>query len=119
MAGLLRTAVALRRQEEDRKKHEAEEQKRRHERAQFQKDIQEEERKLEQFNNWVDLWERAERMRRFISAYAEKTRSWSTEEQPHYKAWIEWATKQADRLDPLVAEKPASVLDRKGELNPW
>ncbi len=119
VAGLLRTAVALRRQEEDRKKHEAEEQKRRHERAQLQKDIQEEERKLEQFNNWVDLWERAERLRRFISAYAEKTRSWSTEEQPHYKAWIEWATKQADRLDPFVAEKPASVLDRKGELNPW
>jgi hypothetical protein len=119
VAGLLRTAVALRRQEVDRKKREAEERKRVRERAQLQKDIQEEERKLEQFNKWVDLWERAERMRRFISAYAEKTHSWSAEKQPHYEAWIEWATKQAARLDPFVTEKPASVLDRKGELKPW
>lgn len=119
MAGLLRTAVALRRQEEDRKKREAEEQKRVQERAQLQKDIQEEKRKLEQFNKWVDLWERAERLRRFISAYAEKSHSWPAEKQPHHEAWIEWATKQADRLDPFVSEKPASVLDRKGELNPW
>jgi hypothetical protein len=43
VAGLLRTAVALRRQEEDRKKCEAEKQKRVRERAQLQKDIQEEE----------------------------------------------------------------------------
>ena len=119
VAGLLRTAVALRRQEEDRKKREAEERKRVQERVQLQKDIQEEERKLEQFNKWVDLWERAEHLRRFISAYAEKSHSWPAEKQPHYEAWIEWVTKQADRLDPFVSEKPASVLDRKGELNPW
>jgi hypothetical protein len=116
VAGLMRTSAAQRRQEEERKKREAEQQKRAQERAQLRKDIGEEEKKLEQFNNWVDLWERAERLRRFISAYAEKTRSWSTEKQPHYKAWIEWATRQADRIDPFVSEKPASVLDRKGEL---
>jgi hypothetical protein len=80
VAGLLRTAVALRRQEEDRKKREAEEQKRRQERAKLQKDIQEEERKLEQFNKWVDLWDRAELPRRFISVYAEKSQSWPAEE---------------------------------------
>jgi hypothetical protein len=119
VAGLMRTAIALRRQEEDRKKREAEEHKRAQERAQLRKDIQEEEEKLEQFNKWVDLWESAERLRRFISAYAEKTRSWSAEEQPHYKAWIEWATKQAARIDPFVSEKPASVLDRKHELTSW
>jgi hypothetical protein len=119
VAGLMRTAVAKRRQEEVRKKREAEEQKRAQERAQLRKDIEEEEKKLEQFNKWVDLWEQAERLRRFISAYAEKTSSWSAERQPHYKAWIEWATKQADRLDPFVSEKPASVLDRKHELTRW
>jgi hypothetical protein len=119
VAGLMRTAVALRRQEEERKTRETEKQKRAQERAQLQKDIQEDEKKLEQFNKWVDLWERAERLRRFISAYAEKTRSWSAEKQPHYKAWIEWATEQADRIDPFVSEKPASVLDRKHELTAW
>jgi hypothetical protein len=119
VAGLMRTAIAQRRQEEERKKREAEQQKRAQERAQLRKEIEEEEKKLEQFNKWVDLWERAERLRRFISAYAEKTHGWSAEKQPHYKAWIEWATRQADRIDPFVLERPASVLDRKHELNSW
>lgn len=119
VAGLMRAAVVVRREEEERKKREAEQQKRAQERAQLQKDIQEEEKKLEQFNQWVDLWERAERLRRFISAYAEKSRSWSAEKQPQYRVWIEWATKQADRIDPFVSEKPASVLDRKHELAAW
>lgn len=79
--------------------------------------IQEEERKLEQLNKWADLWERAERLRRFISAYAEKCHAWSAKMKPQYRAWIERATKQADRIDPFVSEKPASVLDRKHELS--
>lgn len=116
VAGLMRTSVALRRQEEERKQREADEQRRARERTQLQKEIQEEEKKLEQFNKWVDEWERAERLRRFVAAYAEKSRSWSVEKQPQYKAWMEWATRQADRIDPFVVEKPPSVLDRKHEL---
>ena len=85
VAGLVRTAVALRRQAERSKKREAEEQKRRQERAQLQKHIWEGGAKLEQFNKWVDLWERAEHLRRFISAYAAKSRSWAAEKQAHYK----------------------------------
>jgi hypothetical protein len=119
VAGLMRTAVAQRRQEEERKQREADEQRRVRDRAQLQKEIQEEEKKLEQFDKWVDDWERAERLRRFIAAYDEKSRSWSAEKQPQYKAWIEWAGRQADRIDPFVAEKPASVLDRKNELRSW
>ena len=119
VAGLVRTSVALRRQEEERKRREAEQQKRAQERAQLAKDIQEEEKKMEQFNKWVDEWERAERLRRFISAYKEKSRFWRPEKQPQHDAWIKWATQQADRIDPFVSEKPVSVLDRKGELNLW
>lgn len=119
VAGLMRTAVALRRQEEERKRREAEQQRRAQEREQLRKDIQEEEEKLKQFNQWVDDWERAERLRRFIAAYAQKTGSWSVEKQSKYKAWIEWATRQADRIDPFVSEKPTSVLDRKRELGYW
>jgi len=119
VAGLMRTAVALRRQEEERKQHEAEEQKRAQGRAQLQKDILEEEKKLEQFNKWVDEWERAERLRRFIAAYGEESASWPAEKQPQHKAWIEWATRQADRIDPFISEKPTSVLDRKHELRLW
>jgi chromosome segregation ATPase len=115
----MRIAVALRRKEEERKRREAEEQKRARERAQLQEEIQEEEKKLKQLNTWIDEWESAERMRRFIAVYAKKTSSWIAEKQPKRKAWIEWATRQADRIDPFVSEKPASVLDRKRELSPW
>lgn len=116
IAGMLRTAVAIRRQEEERKQREANEQKRLKERVQVQKDIQEEEVKLEQLNKWADEWERAERLRRFIAAYADRSRSWPPEKQPQTKSWIEWARRQADRMDPLVVEKPQSVLDRKKEF---
>jgi hypothetical protein len=84
--------------------------------AQLQKDIEEEEKKLKQFNDWRENWERAERMRRFIAMYAEKSQSWTAEKQPKHRERIEWATREADRLDPFVSGKPASVLDRKHEL---
>jgi hypothetical protein len=119
VAGLMRIAVALRRQEDERKRREAEEEKREQEMAQLQEDIEKEEKKLKQLNTWIGEWESAERMRRFIATYAKKTLSWSAEKQPKRKAWIEWATQQADRTDPFVFEKPASVLDRKRELRSW
>jgi hypothetical protein len=119
VAGLMRTAIAQRRREEKRKRDEAEKEKRARERAQLQKDVQEEEEQIKKFDDWMEAWERAERMRKFITAYAEKSNSWSAEKQPKYKAWIEWATQQADRVDPFILEKPASVLDRKHELSRW
>lgn len=119
VAGLMRTAVAQRRREEKHKRDEAEKDRRARERAQLQKDVQQEEEKLKEFDDWMDAWERAERMRSFIAAYAEKSSLWSVEKQPKYKAWIEWATRQADRADPFVSEKPPSVLDRKNELSRW
>ena len=98
---------------------EAEQQKRAQERAQLLKDIQDEEKKLKQFNKRVESWEHAEGLRRFIAAYAETSRSWSADKQSEYRAWVEWATRQADRMDPLVSERPQSVLDRRSELNWW
>jgi hypothetical protein len=119
VAGLMRTAIAQRRREEKRKRDEADKERRARERAQLQKDVHEEEEKLKEFDDWMDAWERAERMRRFIAAYAGKKNSRSVEKQPKDKAWIEWATQQADRVDPFVSEKPSSVLDRKHELGRW
>jgi hypothetical protein len=119
VAGLMRIAIVQRRREEKRKRDEAEKEKRARERAQLQKEVQEEEEQLKKFDDWMEAWERAERMRKFITAYAEKSSSWSAEKQPKYKAWIEWATQQADRVDPFVSEKPASVLDRKHEISRW
>jgi hypothetical protein len=115
----MRTAVALRCQAQESKRREAEEQKRTKERDQLRKDIQEEEKKLEQFKQWVDEWERAERLRRFIAAYAEKSRMRSPKKHQQHREWSEWARRQADRIDPFISEKPASVLDQKGELSHW
>jgi hypothetical protein len=55
VAALMQTALVLMRRKEDRKRREAEEKKRAEERAQLQQDIQEEEKKLEQFNTWAEL----------------------------------------------------------------
>jgi len=74
--------------EEERKRHELEQQKRAQELAQLQKDIEEEEKRLKEFNDWLEDWERAERMRQFIAAYTEKSRSWPAEKQPKYREWI-------------------------------
>jgi hypothetical protein len=119
IAGLIRTAVSLRKQEEDRIRREADEQRRTREREQLRKDIKEEEEKLEEFQKRIESWDQADRMRRFIAAYEEKSRSWPAEKQKQYKAWVEWAHRQADRIDPLVPKKSASVLDRKHELIWW
>jgi monoamine oxidase len=115
----MRTAVVLRRQEEERNRRELEQKKREQERAELRKQVEAEEAKLAQLNQWVKSWEEAERLRRFIAVYAEKTKSGPPDSQPGHKAWIEWATREADRLDPFVTEKPASVLDRKHELRGW
>jgi hypothetical protein len=117
IAGLMRTAVMLRRKEEERIRRESEQQRRAQAMVQLRKEIEEEEKKLEQFDRWLESWERAERLRRFITVYAQKSRSFPAEKQSKYREWIEWATREADRLDPFVSEKPASVLDRKHELN--
>ena len=119
VAGLLRLSISLRRMEEERRKRELDQRRRAEERVQLREAIDKEEEKLDQFNNWVDDWQRAESMRRFIAVYAEKSRSGAAEKQLQCREWVEWANRQADRLDPFVREKPASVLDRKGELSRW
>jgi hypothetical protein len=85
----MQSSIRMRREKEERKQREGKQQKQAQERAQLQKDIQE--KKLEQLNNWVEGWERAKRMRHFISNYAENSRSWPTERQLQCREWIDWA----------------------------
>jgi hypothetical protein len=47
--------------------------------------IEAEEKKVEQFNQWIASWEKAERLRRFIAVYAEETSKWTADKQSHYK----------------------------------
>jgi hypothetical protein len=119
VAGLMRTAVAIKREKEESQMRHEEEQKREQKRATLRKQIEDEEEKLAQLKQWLEGWEEAERILRFITAYAEQTKSCPADSQPEHRAWIEWAKKQADRLDPFVLERPASVLDQKNELRGW
>lgn len=119
VAGLLRTAIATNRAEEERKHRQEEQQARERERATLRKAIEEEEAKMAQLNEWMNNWEAAERIRRFTDAYSKWASTLPAEEQPRRLKWIEWANFQATRLDPFVADKPKSVLDRKNELRGW
>ncbi|MGO9432876.1 MAG: hypothetical protein ACLP00_01110 [Terracidiphilus sp.] len=116
VAGLMRTAVSVRRQDEQRKKEQGEQERRAREREHLREAIAKEEKRLEQFIATFECWERAERMRRFIAAYTAKSSDAPPEKQAQDKGWIEWASQQADRIDPFVTEKPKSVLDRKSEI---
>ena len=116
VAGLVRTAIALRRQDEERKREEAERQRRAREREQLCKDIEQEEAKLAHLNESVQGWHQAGLIRRFIAKYAEEIPKWPIDKQDDSKKWMAWALEQANRMDPFVAEKPYSVLDRKQEV---
>jgi hypothetical protein len=109
VAGLMRTAVSLRRQDEERKRQEAERERAAREREQLRKDIEQEEKKLAHLNESVQGWHQAELIRRFIAVYSEKIKDWPVDKQDVAKGWIAWALEQADRLDPFVLEKPGSV----------
>ena len=81
----------------------------------LRKQIEEEELKVRQLEGWVNAWSRTREMRQFI---AELEKLWAREghnlssETPMGQR-ITWMRQQADRLDPLMSEKPVSILDRK------
>jgi len=116
VAGLMRIAVVLRQKAEEQNRRELAEQKRARELEKLRKDIEAEEKKLKQFDEWLGNWERAQQMRRFISLYAAKSELWPADKQQEHREWIEWANREVDRLDPFVLKRPFSVVDRKREL---
>ena len=63
-----------------------------HRSIQLREEVQQVEKKVAQFNKWVDNWDQAEKLRRFITAYERESVSWLAEKQSQYRSWIEWAT---------------------------
>jgi len=61
VAGLMRIAVVLRQKAEEQNRRELAEQKRARELEKLRKDIEAEEKKLKQFDEWLGNWERARR----------------------------------------------------------
>jgi len=121
VGAIMREGRGIRIAEELRKKEEIVRQQRARERLILADEIREEENKVKQLDGWVDAWIRAKQMREFISELEKK---WADEGRDLSLASnsgqrITWMKQQADRIDPFVAEKPSSVLDRKSELSAW
>lgn len=78
-------------------------------------EIDKEQKKVTQLEGWVTAWVRAREMREFVAAleriWIQQGRDLSPEAERGQR--ITWMKQQADRLDPLVFEKPQSILDRK------
>jgi len=100
--------------------NEIEDQKRARERAELAQEIAEEDRKIKEFEGWVESWQRARQMREFT---AELEKAWTEAnhdlslDAPKGKR-ILWMREQADRIDPM-RPSPPSILDRRRELSPW
>lgn len=102
------------------KRKRLEREKRAEEYAEKQRKIQEireqqrlEKEKIQQLEGWVSSWNKAQDIRRFISALIECHEE--IQEGSEMAQLIRWALQQADRYDPLV-ESPPSVLDQNVPL---
>jgi hypothetical protein len=105
---------------EQKRLEEIEERKKERERAELAAQIAEEEKKVKDFEEWVDSWTRAKQMREFISVL-EKV--WSeggmdlSPDSPKGRRIVRMK-QQADRMDPMMTSPP-SILDRKREISRW
>jgi hypothetical protein len=118
IGAIMREARSLRIREEQRRQEQIAEMQRARERAALAETIQEEEKRVEELKRWTENWAQAARMRKFVSALEESWKGRGQDLAPGTDRGrrILWMRQQADRLDPLVVEKPASILDRQQEL---
>ncbi len=104
VGGLIKAAMAIKhlRAERERREREWQEQRRRREEA--DRIRREEEEKLKDLDREVESWQRSQKIRSYIEA----VKKWGIQKYGEIKPesklqqWLTWATKQADRLDPLV-----------------
>jgi hypothetical protein len=103
---------------EQRRLDEIEQRKKEREQGELAEQIEEEEKKVKDFEGWVDSWIRARQMREFITTlekfWTEANIDLSPESPKGQR--IIWMKRQADRIDPML-ESPPSILDRKRELS--
>jgi len=78
------------------------------------KQIREEEGRLKELLAAVDAWHQSQRVRTYVEDVVERVKAHRSEEEipDRFWTWVEWAQKQADRIDPLI-EGPPSILDER------
>lgn len=119
VATLMKTAVAIHRSTEERRREEREEKERVAAFEKLQAEVRQEKRRVDDLLKMTENWKRAQTIRDFLNVYRNIL---ETEQQPiasgsELEKWLDWAERQADRLDPLVQCSP-SILDRAHELFP-
>jgi len=118
LGALMREARSQSIRAEERRKEEIRLRQREMERYELANQIQEEEKRVADFDSWAKSWILANQYKEFIAAlekvWAEAGHDLTAESEKGKR--LLWMKQQADRLDPLVASPP-SILDRKSELN--
>jgi hypothetical protein len=116
VAGMMRIALKERAERDKREKEEQAKQKRIDAVRAELRQIEKEERKIKALERDAIRWRRAERLRAYIEAVRrDAVRKTDPEDQAKALEWVEWAERQADRIDPLIPI-PRSLVDDKEKV---
>ena len=104
IGGLIKAAIAIKHLRTEREQRELRWQEERRQREEAERIRREEEEKLKDLDREVEYWQRSQKIRSYIEA----VKKWGIQKygeikpESNLQQWLTWATKQADRLDPLV-----------------
>ena len=104
VGGLIKAAIAIKHLRAERERRELKWQEERRQREESERIRREEEEKMKVLDREVASWQRSQQIRSYIDA----VKKWGIQKYGEIKPdgklhqWLTWATKQADRLDPLV-----------------
>jgi hypothetical protein len=116
IAGMMKIALAARARRDAEEKKEQARQKRIDEVRAVLEQIEKEEKKIKALEREAIAWHRAERIREYIAAVRrDAVRKTDPEDQAKVLEWVEWAERQADRIDPLKPS-PHSLVDQKQKV---
>lgn len=116
IAGMMKIALAARARRDAEEKKEQARQKRIDEVRAVLEQIEKEEKKIKALERGAIAWHCAERIREYIAAVRrDAVRKTDPEDQAKVLEWVEWAERQADRIDPLKPS-PHSLVDQKQKV---
>lgn len=101
-------------------RHEAEQQRR----AALRAEIEAERVRVEQLENDAAAWRRAQDIRAFVDARAAQMAiraghpDRTLADDPEARRWLQWASDQADRIDPLRTSPPSIIDTPEHEVSP-
>jgi len=104
VGGLAKAAIAIKHLRTEREQREIRWQEEKRKREEAERIWQEEQEKMKALDREIASWQRSQQIRSYIDA----VKKWGIQKYGEIKPdsklqqWLTWATKQADRLDPLV-----------------